>query len=255
MARVLVLAKIRMEKVEIKKKGSQSGSDINVMGVAYAEDGSVSARFSETLRITFDRDKEQDFRKSNVSYRNYFKLRPGKYRLKLATSDEANNLGSTEQQIEVPALPERGFAASSLVLADRISRLPDLIQNLNAQLLDDSDPLTYSGMQISPSVENTLPAGSAIPVLFRIYDLGGGTGQWKLTARARLESEKGEVSALPAISLDENLSPLNKSEAVVGFTLTFPQAAPGKYKLVIETTEAASAQSATTQTNLELTGN
>jgi VWFA-related protein len=255
MARVLVLAKIRMEKAEIKKKGSQSGSDLNVMGVAYAEDGSVAARFSEILNITFDRGKEQEFRNSNIVYRNYFKLRPGKYRLKLATSDEANNLGSMEQILEVPALPEHGFAASSLVLADRVSRLPALIQNLHTQLLDDSDPLIYAGMQIAPSVDNRLPSGSAIPVLFKIYDLAGGTGQWKLTAKARLISEKGEESALPAISLNENLSVVNKSEAVVGFTMTFPQLAPGKYKLLIETTGADSAQVATAQTDLELTGN
>jgi hypothetical protein len=254
MARVLVLAKIRMENVEIKKKGGESGSDLNVMGVAYAEDGSVAARFSETLNITFDRGKEQEFRKSSITYRNYFKLRPGKYRLKLATSDEANNLGSMEQVLEVPALPERGLAASSLVLADRVSRLPALIQNLHAQLLDDSDPLIYAGMQIAPCVENRLPAGSAIPVLFKIYDLAGGTGQWKLTAKAILMGEKGEESALPEISLKENLSVVNKSEAVIGFTVIFPDVAPGKYRLVIETTGADSAQIATAKTDLELTG-
>ncbi len=255
MARVLVPAKIRMEKVEIKKKGGQSGSDLNVMGVAYAEDGSVSARFSETLHITFDKGKEQEFRRSNLLYRNYFRLRAGKYRLKLAVSDEANNLGSMEQFLEVPALPERGFAVSSLVIADQISSLPDLIQNLHAQLLDDSDPLIYAGMQIAPSVENRLPVGAAVPVFFKIYDLAGGTGQWKLTARARLIGDGGEAADLPAISLNENLSLLSRSEAVIGFTVTFPKVVPGKYRLAIETTDDASSRAATAQADLELIAN
>ena len=96
--------------------------------------------------------------------------------MKLAASDESNNLGSTEQSLEVPALPEQGFAGSSLVLAEQTSRLPGLIQNLQTQLLDESDPLIYSGMQIEPRVENRLPVSSAIPVLFRVYNLPGCAG-------------------------------------------------------------------------------
>jgi hypothetical protein len=252
MARVLVLAKIRAEKAVVKKKGGQSTCDLNVMGVAYAEDGSVSARFSETMHFTFDKEKEQDFRRANLSYRNYFRLRPGKYRLKLATSDEANNLGSMEQFLEVPALPERGFAASSIVLAENLSRLPGLIQNLQARLLDDSDPLIYAGMQIIPSVENKLKTGSAVPVMFKIYSITG-SGQWDLTAKARLVGEKGKEIALPPLALNNNLSLVNKSEAAIGFSMTFPDVEPGKYSLVIETTDNASSQIATARADIEFT--
>ena len=61
-ARVLVAARIRMEKMAFKKKGGQIGTDLNIMGVAYAEDGSIAARFSETLPISFDKEKEPEFR-------------------------------------------------------------------------------------------------------------------------------------------------------------------------------------------------
>ena len=116
----------------------------------------------ETLPISFDKEKEPEFRKGSLAYRNYFKLRPGKYRLKLAVSDESNNLGSTEQSLEVPAFPDQGFAGSSIVIAEQTSQLPDLIRNLQTQLLDENDPLLYPGVQIEPSVENRLPAGSVI---------------------------------------------------------------------------------------------
>ncbi len=252
MARVLVLAKIRAEKAEVKKKGGQSTCDLNVMGVAYAEDGSVSARFSETMHFAFDKEKEKDFRQANLSYRNYFRLRPGKYRLKLATSDEANNLGSMEQFLEVPAPPERGFTASSLVLAENVSRLPGLIQNLQAKLLDDSDPLIYAGMQITPSVDNRIKIGSAVPILFKIYSIAGG-GQWDLTAKVRLISEEGKEVALLPVALDNNLSLINKSEAIIGFSMNFPDVQPGKYSLVVETTDNASTQAATARADVEFT--
>jgi len=128
--RVFLAAKIKTEKIALRKKGGQIGTDLNIMGVAYAEDGSVAARFSETLPISFEKEKEAEFRKADLPYRNYFKVRPGKYRLKLAASDESNNLGAMEQSLEIPVLPEQGFAVSSLVLADQLSELPDLIKNL-----------------------------------------------------------------------------------------------------------------------------
>ena len=104
-ARVLVAARIRMEKTAFRKKGAQIGTDLNIMGVAYAEDGSIAARFSQTLPISFDKEKEPEFRKGSLAYRNYFKLRPGKYRLKLAVSDESDNLGSMEQSLGSACFP------------------------------------------------------------------------------------------------------------------------------------------------------
>jgi VWFA-related protein len=250
-ARVLVSAKIRMEKTTLKKKGSQIGTDVYVMGVAYSEDGSISARFSETVPIAFDKDREQNFRKGNLAYRNYFRLRPGKYRLKIAASDEGNNLGSAEQSFEVPAFPEKGPALSSIVMADRISRLPDLIQKLQTQMLDESDPLVYSGMQIDPGVENKVALNTTIPVLFRIYNLAGSPEQWKLAAKARLVNEKGEEKALPTMALKDIASAAGSAEAVVGLILNFENMSPGKYKLVIDAGDTRQPEIATAQTELE----
>jgi len=255
LARVVISSIVRTAKMELKKKGGQLGSALNVMGVAYGEDGSVSARFSETLQIAVDKEREQEFRKSTVAYRNYFKLRPGKYRLKLAASDEANNLGSIEQAIEIPAFPEKGMAASSLVLAEEISRLPDLIQNLQARLLDGSEPLLFSGLQILPSVENKLLAGAPVPVFFKIYRTAGPAGGGKLIGRAILRSEKGEQKLMDAIPLDQNISRTSSTEYTVGLRLPFEGAKPGKYTLTIETTDGSSPEPLVVTTDLELIQN
>jgi VWFA-related protein len=250
-ARVLIAAKLKMDSIALKKKGGQLEADLNIMGAAYAEDGSIAARFSETLPISFDKDKEAEFRKGTLPYRNYFKLRPGKYRLKLAVADESNNLGAAEQALEVPALPEQGFAVSSLVVAEQLSQLPDLIKNLQTQLLDQSDPLLFSKMQIEPSVENRLPVNAAVAVLFRIYNLPKTIDQADLVARVRLLNEQGEKYALAPIPLKEVLSPAGPSEVVVGLRLPFQNIQPGKYRLAIEVTESGARQSATTQADIE----
>ncbi len=251
LARIPVAAKIRTASMELKKKGGQLATDINLMGVAYAEDGSVSARFSETLHLLFDKEKEEAFRKQDLAYRNYFKLRPGKYQLKLAASDEKGKVGSAEQSLVVPAVPQSGMGASSLVVADQLSRLPDLIQNLQAKLLDESDPLIFNGLQIAPSVENQLPLNTPVRAFFKIYNLSGTPEQRKFVAKVQLLGEKGETQNLPPIPLDRNVFPTGKSEATIGLILPFDKVTPGKYKLVIETSEATSNQSVTVQTDLQ----
>jgi VWFA-related protein len=256
LSRVLIFAEIGLEKAAIAKKGDQLECNLSIMGVAYAEDGSIAGRFSETLNQKFDKDKEQDARKMHLPYHNYFKLLPGKYRLKLAVSDESNNLGATEQSFEAPAKPQQGLAVSSLVVIAQKTALPNLVQNIQAQLLDDSDPLIYNGMQIAPSVNNKLPAHSSIPVLFKIYNISSSSSQPKLQAEARLVDENGEEFGNSLIDLNETqLAITGKSEAVAGFALTFPDAKPGKYKLIIETSEVGFPDIATAQTDLNLTGN
>jgi hypothetical protein len=249
---VLVAAKLNLSTVALKKKGGQLEADVNIMGAAYAEDGSIAARFSETLPISFDKEKESEFRKGTLPYRNYLKLRPGKYRLKMAVSDESNNMGAAERALDVPTLPEQGFAVSSLVVAEQLSQLPELIKNLQTQLLDQSDPLLFSKMQIEPSVENRLPANSAVAVLFRLYNLPKPIGPMDLVARVKLLDEQGERYSLAPIELKDILAPVGPLEAVVGLRLPFKSVQPGKYRLVIEIAGSSTSQSATTQTDIHL---
>jgi VWFA-related protein len=251
LARVMISAKISMANVTLRRKSGQLVSDLRVMGVAYAVNDSISARFSEIVPVEVDRGKEQNFRRASIPYRNFFKMRPGKYRLKLAASDEGDNLGSAEQILEIPAFPQSGLTGSSLVVADAVSALSDLIRDIDARLLDESDPLAYPGWQVYPSVENRLPVGSPVAVFFKLYNLIGGTNQQKLMAKARLLGEQGEVLTLPPIPLDENISRTGRTEALVGITLPFKQELPGKYALALEISELVSDQVLNFHTNIE----
>jgi len=251
-ARVLIEAEISADKIAYKSKGSHMHADLNIMGAAFAENGSIAARFSETLPISFDKMKENNFRGQALPYRNYFRLRPGKYRLKLAVSDESKNLGSVEKSLEVPALPAQGIACSSLVVAEQASVLPDLIQKLRTQLLDDNDPLLYSGHQIQPSVKNRLLANAPVSVLFRLYNLPASLNQLDLLANAKLLDERGKEFPLAPISLKDKVSLGGNTEAAVYITLPFQQVPPGKYKLVLQINEPLSAQSLTLTAEIEL---
>jgi hypothetical protein len=250
-ARVLIAAKIRTDRMALKKRDDQIGTDLNIMGAAYAENGSIAARFNEILPVVLDKGKEFEFRKQDLPYRSYIRLRPGKYRLKLAVSDDANSLGSMEQNLELPERSGQGLACSSLVVSEQLSKMPGIIDHLQTQLLNYADPLFYAGAQIQPSANNKLRVNSAVSVLFRIYDLPCRVEECSLIADPKLIGERGEQFSLPPIGLKDVMYSSGPSEAVVGLRMPFQNVPSGKYQMVIEVKETGSAQSATLQTDLE----
>ena len=250
-AKVLLATQIRLEKAKFQKFDKQLGTNLNIMGIAYAEDNSMAARFSETVPIRFDREKEAEVRKGNLRYRNYFRLRPGKYRLKLAVSDASSNLGSTEQSLDVPGFPDQGFAGSSLVVAERGAQLPNLIENLQTQLLDERDPLLYSGTQVEPSILNRFSARSSILLMFHLYHLPGAADQRELTAVVKILAKGGKEYVQGPISLKNAAFPVNRSEVVAGLTFS-PNVPAGTYRLLLEVQDEGTAQRAILQTDFEL---
>ncbi len=250
-ARVLVSARIQTGGIALKKKDGQWTADLNVMGAAYGEDGSVAARFSEPLPVRVEIDRGSEFRKGALPYSNYFKLRPGKYLLKVAASDGSGNIGSMEQSLEIP-VPGQGVGISSLVLAEQATPLPELIRNLQTEMLDESDPLVYAGMQISPCIENRLRAKGTAAVYFRIYNLPGGMASLDLVARPRLVDEKGSQRVLDLVSLRRNSVLVGRDMAAVAINLPLTAVGAGKYRLVLELADSNGGKLADAATELEL---
>ncbi len=252
LVRVPIAAKIRAESIEIKKKGGQLTGDLNIMGIAYAEGGTIAARFSEIQHVLIDKGQEAAFRNRSLVYRNYFKLRPGRYLLKLAISDAQGKVGTAEQSLSIPALPQSSLASSSLIVADQVFRMPDLIQDLQTRQLEENDPLTFNGLQVSPSAETQFPLAAPLQVFFKLYNLSGTPEQRKLLATVRLLDESGrEIQSLPPTPLDQNVFITGKSEAMVGFPLLLDKARAGKCRLLVETSESTSKQSVTIQSDLQ----
>lgn len=251
LARVPISARIQRGAIELKKKGGLMVNAVDVMGVAYAEDGSVAARFSETLNLAVEKEREELFRNSDIPYRNYIKLRPGKYQLKLAVADEKGKVGTAEQTLSVPAMAA-GLTTSSVILSQEMTQLPELIKNMQARLLDEADPLIYRGIQILPPVENRLRRDNPVAIFYKLYNLAGNDPNRSLTAKVQLVDEKGQASDVPAIDLGEAAYPTGPSEVAIGFNLPVKDLSPGKYKLTVETVDNSKNQSVTSQVDLVL---
>lgn len=252
LVRVPISASIQHGVIELKKKGPMLVNSIDVMGVAYGEDGSVAARFSETLNLSVEKEKEAAFQSQDIPYQNYLKLRPGKYQLKMAIADEKGKIGTSEQSLVIPPLPGDGMASSSLVLTQQMTQLPDLIRNIQSKLMEENDPLAYKGMQLIPDVDQILSKSGNIAVYYKVYNLKSNPQDLHLVAKIQVIDEKGTPATNESLVLDDATQSTGASEAAVGFSIPLKDLAPGKYQLKVETQDTGQNQSVTSGTEFTI---
>ncbi|MBZ5555356.1 MAG: hypothetical protein LAO21_21825 [Acidobacteriia bacterium] len=106
-----------------------------------------------------------------ITYPNYFNLASGKYRLKMAVRDQGNLIGTVEQPLDIPAIQTGQFATSSLVLSAELQPVSSLLGNMEAQLLDEKNPLVFNGTRVYQSVGRKFYRNGRLILFFAVYNL------------------------------------------------------------------------------------
>jgi hypothetical protein len=174
-ARVNVAMEIAPEPVKFEKQKGKLHAEINVLGIAGAQDGGVAARFSDTIKVEFpdtgDGKKEAEaFQKKPFHYENQFELASGKYNLKVVFSSGGSSFGKVEMPLQVDPYQPGQFAVSSLALSREAHKTSDLGSALDATLLEDKIPLVTQGVQIVPSGTNEFKSEDIKVFYVEIYE-------------------------------------------------------------------------------------
>ncbi len=137
-----------------KEKGKQHAS-VNLLGIAYKPDGSIAARFSDTVNFDFEGKKEvEEFQKRPFHYENQFGVASGEYKLRVVFSSGNESFGKLETPIVIDPYLDKEFSLSGVALSNNLHRAADISTDLDGLLLEDRTPLLAQGFQISPSASN-----------------------------------------------------------------------------------------------------
>jgi len=159
-------AALKFEKV----KGKQH-SALNMLGIAYQTDGSIAARFSDTVNIDFEGKKEvEEFQKQPFHYENQFGVASGKYTLKVVFSSGNDSFGKLEAPLVIDPYRDQEFSISGVALSNNVRRAADISSDLDGQLLEDRTPLLVRGLQISPSASNHFKKTDTAAIYAEIYE-------------------------------------------------------------------------------------
>jgi len=172
-ARVNVAIEIPAGSLKFDKEKGKLRSKLNVLGIATKADGSVGARFSDTVAIDFDNQKEVDeFQQNPYHYEDQFDVASGQYTLKVVFSSGGENFGKLEQPLAVDPFDMKKFNLSALALSKKFEKMGQADQKLETALLEDKTPLIATGYQVTPSGSAKFKATDKAAMYFEIYEPG-----------------------------------------------------------------------------------
>jgi VWFA-related protein len=170
-ARVNVAMEISTEGLKFEKKKGKYHSEINVLGIAYRPDGTVGARFSDTVNLESEDKKQMEALKERpLHYENEFEVAAGQYTLKVVFDSGGQNFGKLELPLAVDSYEPQQFAMSGIALSKEMHPVSDLGVGLDALLIQDRTPLITQGVQIIPSGSSRFKKTDPVVFYMEIYE-------------------------------------------------------------------------------------
>ena len=170
-ARVNVAIEVAPWTVKFENMKGKFHAQFNLVGLAYAADGAVAARFSDGLKLDLEDKKQVDATQQKVlHYENQFEIAPGQYTLKVAFSSDGVNYGKLEMPLTIDPYQEGQFGISGLALSKEIRNAAQTGANLDALLLEDKVPLIAKGFQIVPTGDATFKKTDPASMYFEVYE-------------------------------------------------------------------------------------
>ena len=195
-ARVNVAMEIPGSALKFDKVKGKFHAEMNILGIAYKPDGSVGARFSDTLKRDFeDKKMVEAFEKESFHYENQFEVAAGKYNLKVAFTAGSNNFGKLELPLAIDPWGSTQFALSGLALSHQVRPTAQAESSLDQSLLDDRTPLITAGLQVIPAGSDRFSKTAPLLFYMEVYDpaIAEGTGQKAMGMQIRvLDRKSGE---------------------------------------------------------------
>jgi hypothetical protein len=203
----------------------------------------VVQTFEEPVSVQVPSELLERTRNNLSVYWKALPLRPGLYRIDIAIKDVNNpdHIGVWKRSINVPKFEEDKLAASSLILADQMERVPS--KDIGA------GNFVIGNTRIRPRV----PSGVALPVTFhraqnlnfwmQVYNLGidekskqnGATIEYQImdmtTNKSILDTQESTTKTNP-----------NADQVTLERTLPLASLQPGKYQLTIKINDGISKQ-------------
>ena len=230
-ARVNLAIGIPSNAMKFEKVKGKQHSSLNVLGIAYKPDGSIAARFSDSVDLDFDGKKEvEEFQKQPFHYENQFDVASGQYNLKVVFSSGNESFGKLQLPLVIDPYDGKQLSMSGVVLSNEMRRVADLDTGLDSQLLADRTPLVVQGIQIVPSDSNRFKKTDTAAIYAEIYaPLLTGPNPPQVGVEFMVVDRKTGEKKVDVASRATNQA--GSAVAPIGLKLPVATLAPGSYRV------------------------
>jgi GWxTD domain-containing protein len=226
----------------VAKDGIQRGT-VNIFGRVTGITGKVAQTFEDTVQV----DVPQDLFEKTVNHSSlYWKavpLRPGRYRIDLVVKDvNGDRVGTWSKGLLVPEYNEDKLAASSLILADRMEKVPTKNVGSGSFVLGETK-LAYPHLDGADGKPATFKRDQRMSLWMQVYNLQQDEKTKKPSARIDYE----------IVNLSNNQAVVHSSESTEAMgnigdqitlekTVSLASLQPGLYRLTVKVDDNVSKQ-------------
>ncbi len=157
--------------IEFKKDKGKFKATVNLLGIAYREDGSVAARFSDSVKMELDdKNAVKKLESEPAHYDNQFEVASGSYKFRLLYGAGDKSFGKIEAPLVVEPYSDQQFAISALALSKQARKTAEMGEALDSALMEDRTPLVYNGVQFVPCATSRFKKDGPALLYFEIYE-------------------------------------------------------------------------------------
>ena len=240
-ARVNLAMELPPDTVQFNKEKGKYHANLNVLGIAYRPDGTIGARFSDTVNMDLEKDEWKDFTRTPYHYENQFDAAPGTYKLTVVLSAGGDTFGKFEKPLTIDEYDGKHFSLSGLVLANSLQRLTDIPAGLDSALLEDRTPLVVKGVQITPSGSNRFKNTDNVVVYTEIYEplLASANPPLVGMAYTILERESNKKLFFTDVQRADEFVQKGNPVIPIGLKVKVNDLKPGSYRLLMQAVDSA----------------
>ena len=169
-ARVNLALEIPLRELEFKKDKGSLRAKINILGIAYRADGSVAARFSDSLNSEAQKKDLKESGDATFTYQNSFQIAPGSYNLKVVLGGEGEKFGKYEMPLVIEPYDGTKLHLSEIVLSDHLQPISEMTAGIEEQLLEERTPLVSRGVQVTPSPGRHFKKTGRVGLYVEVYE-------------------------------------------------------------------------------------
>ena len=239
-ARVNVAMEIPTDTFQFNKDKGKYHANLNVLGIAYRGDGTVGARFSDTVNVDLEKDEWKEFTKAPYHYENQFDATPGAYKLTVVLSAGGDAFGKFESPLAIDPYDGKHFSLGGVALTNSAQKLNDIPTGLDSVLLEDRTPLVVKGMQIVPSASNRFKHTDTVVLYSEIYEPLLTSANPPMVAMAYRIFDRATNKEMFFTNIVRADDFIQKGNPVipVGMKVKVDDLKPGSYRLVMQAVDA-----------------
>lgn len=242
-ARVAVAMEIPLDKLKFEKVKGKQHAAVNLLGIAYRQDGTVAARFSDAVKFDFESSKEADkFKATPLHYENQFDVGAGAYTLKVAFDSGGENFGKLDTPLVINAYDGKQFAVSGLALSTKFGPSSQADANMDSILLEGRAPLVAGNLQFTPTGAQRFSRNDTVVMYFEVYEplLGDDKQQPQLGAQIRIIDAKSgeEKTDSGAVAINNYVRP-GSPVVATGLKVPVQGLTSGLYRVEVKALDSA----------------